>query len=88
MEESPKETANKINKDTWLFFLLKQMYRYESANQEDIQQWMGNDDEEEFTEDDIVKMVTNETNRPVNNENGGDLDQINKILHTLRGLRQ
>ena len=30
---------------------------------------MGNGDEEEFTEDDIIEMVTNEANRSVNNEN-------------------
>jgi hypothetical protein len=82
-KEPPKETDNETtNKDTQLISLLKQMPGCESADQEDIQEWMGNDDEEEFTEDDIVEMVTNEANGPVNNENEGDQDQINKIPHT------
>lgn len=62
-KEPPKETDNETtNKDTQLISLLKQMPGCESADQEDIQEWMGNDDEEEFTEDDIVEMVTNEAN--------------------------
>lgn len=43
----------------------------ESVNLEAISEWMGND-EEEFTDADIVKMLTNEANGPDNNNNKGN----------------
>lgn len=42
------------------------------ADQEDIKEWMRNNEEEEFTEDNIIKMVTNEADRHVNNKNKSD----------------
>ena len=88
-KEPPKETDNgtkNTNEDTQLVSLLKQMPGCEWANQEDIQEWMGNDVEEEFTEVDIVEMVINDAIEPVISENEGDRDQIK--CHTPRGLRQ
>ena len=43
---------------------------------------MMENDNEEFTEDDIINAVTNEANRTFNNKYEGNQDQTNKILHT------
>lgn len=66
------------NEDSQLIAVLEKVPVYESADIEDVIEWMANDEDEEFTDEVIVEIVTNK--EPVNEKI--EDDKPNKISHT------
>lgn len=54
-----KNYENKVEKEN-IVSLLEKIPGCEKVNENDVNEWVNNDDEDEITDDDIVKMVTNE----------------------------
>jgi len=60
--------------------LLEKIPGCEEANTNDVNEWMNNDDEDELTDDDIIKMVTNE--ECMDEEEELPDSQVNLIPHS------